>query len=94
MFSFLTPWKPCTNIWLLSIVCKLNDFRIENCWSSPDVGSDHLKPRKLRVLSDLTGFMPDQTLRLTGLLRTEDNYSESRFRPKSTALRRNQKKAA
>src|SRR6266511_6336585 len=28
--------------------------------------------------------MPDQILRLTGLSRTEDNYGESRCRPKST----------
>jgi hypothetical protein len=39
MFSFLTPWKPCTNIWLLSIVCKLNDFRIENCWLYAEIAA-------------------------------------------------------
>ena len=32
--------------------------------------------------------MPGQILRPTGLLRTEDDYRESPFRPKSTALRR------
>src|SRR6516162_4529753 len=32
--------------------------------------------------------MPGQILRPTGPLRTEDDYRESRFRPKSTALRR------
>src|SRR5262249_49019043 len=48
--SFLIPWKPYTDIWLLFIVCKLNDSRIENCCNLT---------QNISMLRKLLGESPD-----------------------------------